>query len=167
MDPKQLHELLERMRGMDSARTNDPASEHRGPDGKPLQDPATALSAADRRLWMDSMAARYDDLHAGYTTSSGRSGRELAGTPLEKLADATSAASLATGTWGGKASTPALRGFFGMAAHTEGLTPGERLQTWGLDSDHQFARARRGAGKTHRGHPRSLRRARHRRPAIP
>lgn len=132
MDPRQVHELLEKMRGVDSADPGDKKSDHRDQHGNPLA-PASSLSAAEQRLWMDAMATRFDDLHAGYTTSAGV---QLPGTPLEKLIDEGQGHSLATGLFKGNQVPPTVGGFFGMASHTQGLSPGARMQTWGLDSDH-------------------------------
>jgi hypothetical protein len=116
LDPAAVHTLLEKLRGVDAAEPGKLEAEHRDERGAPLA-PASSLAPAEVKLWIDAMAARFDDLRAG--------------TPMAKIIDPTLAAAFASGT-----ASPAAGGFMSMAAHSEGLSAGERLQMAGLDSNH-------------------------------
>jgi hypothetical protein len=116
LDPAAVHALLEKLRGVDSGDPGEPDVEHRDERGAALA-PASSLAAAEVRLWIDAMAARYDDLREG--------------TPMAKLVDAQTSAALQSGAY-----RPEVGGFTGVASHGRGLGSAERCQMAGLDSDH-------------------------------
>src|SRR5262249_33611053 len=75
IDPAAIYQLQEKLRNYDAAaslrgREGDTA-EHRDHTGGLLKD-MRDLTPEEIRLHIESQALRYDDLHAGYTTSSGR-----------------------------------------------------------------------------------------------
>jgi hypothetical protein len=119
LDPAAVHALLEKLRGVDAAEPGRRDAEHLDDRGRPLA-PAAGLAPAEVRLWLDAMAARFDDLNAD--------------TPMAKIIDPGLAGAFSSGS-----ARPEVGGFMSMAAHSDGLSAAQRLQMAGLDSDHHAA----------------------------
>lgn len=124
-DPGRVQALYATLGQTDSAGPSprSPAA-HLDERGQPLRDPR-GLSAEERRLWTETQASRFDDLHSG--------------TPMRKMISDKQMAEYASGVAGRPGavkSADSVGGFVGLQAETDGLGAPHAAAVAGLDTDY-------------------------------